>query len=368
MAEHVVFRKGEPADDSALKELLRENAMPGSISLSMRYEPSLFQAIDVERGKTHVAVCEDTGRTVGMGVISEREVFLHGKPCRAGYLSRLRVKSTHRSSTVLARGYRYFRAIHNDEFTVPFYLSTILESNRHAVSMLTSRRGDLPVYRDIGRYISLVFPVAGHRRPVLVGSRIKVINGVEAGAKQVAQCLHRYGKNKPFFPVYREEDIAGERRELQGLFLSDFSLAMDGDEAIGVMACRDRRRFQQIHVNSYSGAVRFARKPLNFLCGLAGYPPLPDPGETVSVMYCAGVAIRNDDPEVFGELLKRVLADASERGAKFLVAGFSERDPLLKKAAKRLHLKIKSRIYAVSWSGVQPLASGDIPYLDPGSL
>ncbi len=368
MTEHVVFRKGEPADDSALKEMLRENAMPGSISLSMRYEPSLFQAIDVERGKTHVAVCEDAGRIVGMGVISEREVFLHGKPCRAGYLSRLRVKSTHRSSTVLARGYRYFKAIHNDEFNVPFYLSTILESNRHAVGMLTSGRGDLPVYRDIGGYISLVFPVVHHRRPAFRGSRIQVINGVEAGAELVVRCLHRYGKDKPFFPVYREEDITGEGRELQGLFLSDFALAMDGDEAIGVMACRDRRRFQQIHVNSYSGAVRFARKPLNFLCGLAGYPPLPDLGETVSAMYCTGVAIRNDETEVFGKLLSHVLADASERGANFLVAGFSEKDPLLKRAAGRLHLEIRSRIYAVSWNGAQPLAADEIPYLDPGSL
>lgn len=366
MSEPLKFRLGTKADDFALRALLRRNAMPGSISLSMRHEPSFFEAAEVEGNKTRVIVCEDPEQVVGMGVISEREVYVNGTPERVGYISRLRLDEAYRSSTGLIRGYRYFKTIQEKEFKLPYYLTTIMESNKHAVNTLTAGHADLPVYQKTGGYVTVVIPVLLKRKPPETG--MQIIGGEEAGIENVIHCLNKFGSEKLFYPVYRKEDVTGGSGLLRGLSLSDFYVAVQGDKVTGVMACWDQRAFRPNVVDCYSGPIRYARKPLNFIAGLFNCRPLPDPGEVVPALHGACIAIRDNEPGVFRSLLQHILADVSERDASLFLMGFSRNDPLLQIATERIHAKIRSHIYTVSWNRAQPRADGSILYLELGSL
>src|SRR5512133_735822 len=102
----IVFDLARPEDDAALRRLLRENPMPGSISVTMEREPSYFRAAGVEGPFHQVAVgrYEETGEVVGMGTRSIRPVYLNGEVRNVGYLGQLRVFRGAGSRALVGRG------------------------------------------------------------------------------------------------------------------------------------------------------------------------------------------------------------------------------------------------------------------------
>ena len=359
MAGQVNFRLAFPSDDKALRNLLRRNRMPGSISLSMCNDPSFFEAIEVEGSRSKVVVCEDSGEIVGMGVISERDVFVNGIPEKMGYISRLRLDKDYRSGTQLKRGYQYFKAIHEKHFNLPSYLTTILESNTHAVDTLTSGRAGLPDYKKISGYSTLAIPTLPRLKHS--SSLIKIVNGKDIGVDTVIEHLQRFGKRKQFYPVYKKEDITGHEGILRGLNLSDFFVAKEGNSIKGIIALWDQRAFRPNIVESYSGLLKYFRKPFKFL---------PPAHSVVPALHAACIAIENNDSSIFKALLRHVLAETRNRDAGLLLLGFAENDSLLKVSNKFLHIKIKSSIYSVTWNSPQPFEVENtmVPYLELGSL
>ncbi len=358
MPGQIKLRLALPSDDEALISLLRRNTMPGPISLSMCNEPSFFEAVEVEGTRTRVVVCEDSSEIVGMGVISERDVFINGAPQKIGYISRLRLDKDYRSGTQLKRGYQYFKKIHEKHFNLPFYLTTILDSNTHAVNTITSGRAGLPDYKKISGYSTLAIPALPRLNHS--SNKIKIISGEEVGVETIIKYLQGFGKEKQFYPVYRKEDITGGSGILRGLNLSDFFVAQEGDSVKGIMALWDQRSFRPNIVESYSGLLKYIRKPLKFL---------PPAHSVVPALHVACIVIENNNPGVFKILLRHVLAETRNRDASLLLLGFAETDPLLKVANKFLHIKIKSNIYSVTWNSSQQFELENIePYLELGSL
>src|SRR5262245_30508944 len=74
-------RLAVPADDPALRRLLRENPFEGSISLSFEREPDYFKAASVEGPfhQTMVVFESGTGEIMGMGDRSVRPLWVNGE-------------------------------------------------------------------------------------------------------------------------------------------------------------------------------------------------------------------------------------------------------------------------------------------------
>ena len=142
-----------PSDDDALRELIRRMPMPGAIRVAFEREPSFFASQTVEGRFHEVVVCRQNsdGKIVGMGCRSVKTVFLNGQPVPVGYLSSLRLLPAYRGARLVAGGYRYFRERHHDG-QARLYLTTIVEDNAHALSILATERPGLPAYHDFGRY------------------------------------------------------------------------------------------------------------------------------------------------------------------------------------------------------------------------
>ena len=110
------FGLAGPADDAAIRDLLRRTAMPGDISLAFLREPSFFRAARAGNRESQTMVCRDVaaGEVVGLGERGIRAAYVDGSAAVVGYLSNLRGAPEWRKGTGLARGYRYLRALHGD--------------------------------------------------------------------------------------------------------------------------------------------------------------------------------------------------------------------------------------------------------------
>src|SRR5690349_5043413 len=110
------FALATEEDDDALRNLLRQIAMPGNIILAFLREPSFFLAEQAGSIANQVIVCKDRqqNRLMGMGSRSIRCVYIDGKPAHVGYLSMLRGIPEARGNIGLARGYRYLQTLHAD--------------------------------------------------------------------------------------------------------------------------------------------------------------------------------------------------------------------------------------------------------------
>src|SRR5690242_17620250 len=129
------FDLASPADDEGLRRLLRENPMPGSISLSFEREPCYFDACALEGPFHQTLVGRDieSGEVVGCSNRSIRPMFINTAVQSVGYMSQLRVHPRIGQGLYLARavaqGFKLYQDLHTDGRT-SFYLMSIIEDNR----------------------------------------------------------------------------------------------------------------------------------------------------------------------------------------------------------------------------------------------
>lgn len=358
----LTLRLATRVDDAQIRAVLRRNTMPGAMELAFAHEPSFFDAIEVEGRDPQVVVGEQDGQLVGAGLVTVQRVYLNGEASEVGYLSSLRADSSIRGTTALARGYRFYRQVHEAQRRVPFYLSTIMEDNRTARELLTSGRAGLPSYHEIGRYHTITIPLLRQGK-LRLPAGLRMVTGSAIGAREIAAFLQETGKSRQFYPVYTADDLQAPTGLLRGLALDDFAVVLAGDRIQGVMAAWNQLPFRQHVVTGYQGWLRWAQPLLGRL--------LPPPGEPVRSLLAACLAIRDDDPAVFHVLLRHLLHVHAGRTHRWLFIGLAGDDPLQPVAAEPWHLTLHSRIYTVEWGdGRAALQALDdrVPYLELGSL
>lgn len=365
----VLIREGHQEDDAQICAQIRRNTMPGRISLASDYEPSFFSAIEVEGYEPRVIVAESGDQIVGTGLMTKRRVYLNGNPSVVGYISSLRTDLSIRSTTAIARGNRLMKQV-NDEWTdVPFFLCAILRDNLNARQIITSGRVGLPPCKEIGTMCSVAIPLIKRRLPRLSDS-IKIMRGGVVGAVRIVEFLNRIGKEKQFFPVYTVDDLISDNGILKGLALDDFYVAVNGDRILGVIACWNQLPFRRMVVSGYAGYVCCLKPLLTPLASALHLAPMPNPGESLRNVYASCIAIEDNNPQIFKQLLNAILSNEYNTGKSFLVTGLMENDLLLPALKKYLHIPTRTCIYAMSWDGLEAVnqLDGRYPYLELGGL
>ena len=87
------FDLATPDDDASLRTLMADTPTEGDIAITFHREPSWFAGAVVDGKCRQVVACRDvgTGRIVGFGCRSLRDVYVNGRPAVVGYLSSLRL-------------------------------------------------------------------------------------------------------------------------------------------------------------------------------------------------------------------------------------------------------------------------------------
>jgi len=409
----VTFRRAGPEDEPALRSLLHRTPLPGPIRLSMRKEPDFFAAMAVEGERTDVLLAEErgNGRIVGVGARSEKRCTVNAadEPEVVGYLSSLRIEAQHRGGRVLKAGYQEMERMHAAG-AARIYATTILEDNVPAIRALTSGRPGLPHYRDFGPFHTLM--LSARALPTRVRGKHEaadahaadraheVSDACDADVPELVGFWRRVGKQRQFFPAYREEHFAprpvgdpcfrspqagdptaGQSAVrlaragglLSGLSPRDIAVARVGGSIAGTAALWDQAAFRQWFVEGYTGLLGLVRPAYNLAARLLARPALPRPGTGFAYRFLALVCIQDDRADVLEALLAHLGRRCrSEAFDGLVVAGFAGSDPLLRPVAALPHVLLRSRIYVVHWedgrSAFDALDASRVPYLEVGSL
>ncbi len=353
-----------PADDPALRALLRENPMGTRFRVAFEREPDFFAASRVQGEFHQVGIARDTATdtVIGLGTRAVSAGFLNGQPAPVGYLGDLRVSSARRGGTLLARGYRLLREWHADGRT-PLYATVIFADNATALTTIAAGRADLPRYHDRGA-VHCPGVLLRRVKPALEAA-CEITRGDNALLPEILACLNRHNARRQFAPQHHAKFFApgGRWRDFR---VSDFYVARRAGRVIGVVGKWDQRAFKQTRIIGYGGALGWlAATPLRRAVGL------PHPGECLPFFHACFIAIDDDDLRVFRALLRRLYNDAVGSGCTYFIIGLHERDPLRAALEDYARMPFHARLFAVSFADGEPLLhtlDARVPHIEPALL
>lgn len=364
--------RAQSSDDPELRRLLRDMPMKGDISIAFTREPSYFDAAAVEGDHVDVLVARSRNgnHIVGMGARSEKNAFVNGQPSRVGYLSGLRIRPEYQTGTILLQAFQELQKLRHER-GVALYLTTIIEDNDAVRKILTMGGGGMPVYSDLGRYVTVVLNVAGEPQGPTHDVGGIHIRRASAGDRQaLIEFLVDHGARRQFFPVYQETDF--ENGLLRGLRMEDILLALRGGKIHGCLALWDQRPYKQSIVIGYSERFQQTAHALTRRGGTVGGPALPPPGSPFGYVTFALCCVAQDRLDIFRALFSNAMAAIHEMaGIDAALAGFHSDDLLINVAKQWPHLAYNSRLYVVHWADDRhdfEELDDRIPYLELGSL
>jgi len=342
------------ADEPDLRRLLRENPMPGSISVSFEREPNYFTAAEVDGTLSQTLVGRNliTHDIVGMGSRIIRQMYLNGKVRDVGYISHVRVDKQLEWGLSLARQFasstKAFRDLHKDGRT-PFYLISITVGNLPARRLFTYQIPGMPYTQEYTRMFT--YAISPHKRkphlPLPRGMQME--RGTWEHIPAILDCLQRNGKQHQFAPYWSIENLF-DPVKTPNLEPNDFFIAVQDSRVVGCLSMWDQTPFKQTVARGYSGIYARWRKPINWLAKLIGLPNLPEVGTSIAHCYASHLAVDNNDPAVFSALLRELYCSARLSGFNYFLLGLSETNPL-RKVVKKSYLPIiyLSQLYLVAW-------------------
>jgi len=367
-----VIELAKPSDDLALQQLGPESILVSSgVAVSFRHHPSFFQSVRIQGAVSQIGVVRDrqTEAIVGWAVRSIRAAYINGRAANLGYLGGLWLAPAVRSGTLLARLFQSFYQLHRDRQT-QLYLTTIAEQAYQVRQLLTSGRPPLPHYDDWGRYYALGIrvPMAQSRPSGL----IEVVQADELALPQVEQCLSQQGTRRQFFPCFVANDFLSGLPHLRDLRPKDFYLALERGHLVGVAALWNQTAFRQLVLEGYRGWRRLCHGVARWMRHYLGQPPEFQPGQEIPYRFLSFLAIQNDRPDVVRTLLATLGQQAAEAGARMVLIGLHEKDPLLPELWRYRPYVHCRRLYLVYWDdGIEfrhSLQEDLVPYLELATL
>jgi len=343
------FTLATPADDESLRCLLRENPIPGSLSLSLEREPCYFDASAIEGPfhQTIVAREKDSGQVIALGNRSVRKLFLNGHPQDIGYMSQLRVRPDYGKGLYLARGlaggFKKYHQLHQDG-RAPFYLMSVTEDNLPARRLLQSGLPEYPYVKEYARMFTYAIYPVRKKAMLPVPRPLRLTRANDSYADGIVDCLNRNSARKQLAPYWTCESLF-----TSNLSPADVFVVIDGERVTACLACWDQNSFKQTVVRGYSGSLARWRKLLNMFSSFGAWPYLPEPNTHLCYSYASHLAIDNDDPHVFAALLRAIYNHNLEGGYGYFVTGLAEANPLRSVLKAYRPLTYVSQLYLVTW-------------------
>lgn len=362
-----IIAPAQPQDGEEVNRVFKSQSFEGGIAVSFLREPDPISSFLREGDELVMMTLRDTrrgkeqGQIIGIGCCVIRLGILHGRPCRFGYLTGLKLLPQYRGQILLIPAiYQELRRLTADK--TDLYYTTILSENTEAQKMLEKKRRIMPEYCYRGEYHTYFIRTgAGFFRN---RSRKKDYI-VEPCTKEEAQFFYRSKSMKANFSWAEALQNDLTRAAFYGLYER---LGRGGKgQLLAVGYTLDQRDYKQYVVHHYSGPYRMISKlPM----GISGYPDFPKPGETAPCA-AAGLFCSTEEGalEQAGFLWQEMRRLSTEYG--FLIIGVHERDPLIAAFQKEKKIDYKSRFYQVIFHDGQPQPSvtpEDIIHLDAAFL
>lgn len=340
----VSFSLATHSDDAQIRRLLRDNAMPGRISISLEREPHYFADAGLSGELKQTIVARDNGRIVCMGNCAIRRRFVNGEPRSVGYLGGLRLDATQAGRfDIVRRGYEFFHELQADA-PADFYFTTIASDNIRARKFLERGLPGMPRYEFVGEFATLLLPTGRpNTRP---GTKLNPVQFTD----QFVVNLNEHNRRYQFAPCWTASELAGLSQ--LGLTYTDFYSLTETSDIVAA-AIWDQRKFKQTVIRGCHPSLAMLRPVHNFFADILGRSKLPAAGATLASGFVSHLTAGAHCPEGLCRLISGLLGRTAERGLEFLTLGFAANDPRLEQIGKHFRFRqYRSRLYVVGWPGI----------------
>ncbi|MEX1016507.1 MAG: hypothetical protein WDZ31_07165 [Phycisphaeraceae bacterium] len=346
-----------PADEPALRRLLREGAMGGAVQLALTREPDYFASMagegEADRQATFVLRERSSDQVVAMGSRSVHAVCLHGRTERLGYLGQLRMAAGRRwRRRDIAHGFAFARATRRSD-ELPFDLTSIVADNAPARRLLERDLPSMPRYSPLAELVTFVIPTPRRGRPTP-----EVRPATHDDLPAIATVLEAYHRQRPLAPACSLSQL--EARIDAGLLQADDFLVIErSGRVIACAAVQDLRQHRQVLVTGYTPRLRRWRHAVNLGLRLRGRPRLPTPGTALAMGYLACVAVHDDDAATWSRLLTAARSVGRLRQLDHLVLGLCADHPAIPSIRRHIPARAyRSQLYLVHDATVSPHTCG----------
>lgn len=338
----IEYRPATPADDADLRRLLRANAMPSWVTMSLEREPSFFAGAN-RFGIDHAFIARRNGEAAGMYVGSEHEVHVNGLPARIGYLGGLRIDPAFRHSLRNLRdGFASIRALAQSA-RIPFWYTSIAAGNRPARRLLEAQLAGIPEYRPTGEMLSLALSRTR-------GRRLTIWRPPGADEVETMCAFHnRIAARQQFSPVLTPDFVhRGEAR---------FFVRTVGGRIDACMALWNQQDYKQTMIRGYRRPLALAIPLYNAWACLAGRVRLPKANHALDQSYLAFLAVEPQEASGIVPLIRDALSLCE---TSIMVVGVGASDPSLESLRKAFApAEYRSVIHVVSHE--RPPVLDDLP-------
>jgi hypothetical protein len=321
-----------PEDAPGIQRVFDDGDFKGGISVKFNRAPDPYLSFQNDGEHIVLPVVKDavTKEILGLGGCLIRKAYVNGNLQNTGYLTGLKILQNYqRKINCIIPAYKLLAeetAIYS-----PYYYTTILESNETAIKLLEKRRKHMPPYIYIGKYTVFCYGTGGK-----TSSKGYTFKQGHTDAIAVFYKEH--------LPKY---NLSPKDEWLYGLKSDDFYyLQSPGGEILAACALWNQQSYKQYIMSGYGGIYKaLSHMPI----GLLGYPALPKAGAAANYASIAALIVKDEDPVAARLFLKLVLGEAA--AYDFVMLGLFENHPLLDTIQKSRHIKYRSRLYAVDYSG-----------------
>lgn len=368
--ERFVIELANKNDNADLQKILYDNSVDGQIKIAFQRNPSYYYGLGIEGKFNQVIVVREkaSNNIAGCGTRSIKPVYINGQIMPIGYLNHLRIYKQYRGGMLLAKGYQFLKELHQDKKACA-YLTTLIEDNRYAFRILTGKRTGLPCYQDMGLYHSFAIGIPSRRKRFK--SSYEIQRGSESRIDDIVKFIHENGSQKQFYPFYSKRDFVSHNGYLRDFSVNNFYLALKNNKIVGLLAKWDQQNFKQVIIKGYSGKVYFLKPLYNLYADFRGLPKLPQPNSQLNFFYVSLIAIQQNDPAIFRELIQFLYNEFAGKGYSYFLIGLHSTDHLLEAMKYFSVIKYTSRLFLVFWEDGEDFFRNldrRIPYLDIGTL
>ena len=364
------FAEAVPADDAALRRLLAETPMPGSITVTFEREPSYFTGCATMGHRCDVLVARHLpdGELAGVMCHAMRPVFINGEEREVATIGQVRVAPQFRGMGLLTRGLPLF--VERSRPDLPNF-GVMAEGNAAARRSMVRHPPPGFVVHDVARINTLGIIVRRPKRARYSG--VSPVRARPGDLEEVVAFLRRHGRRRQYYPAYQLSDF-GEGGVLPGLLPDDVIVARRGGNIAGTIAVWDQSSYKQTIVQSYIHSLERLRPWFNRVAPAFGAAQLPAPGEEIRSANAALLCVAGDDRDVMCSLLRAAYNEAYRRGLAYLLIGLTDEDPLLTVARRYLHIPYRSWLQASAWRpedigcDLYPVLDGRPAYVEIAAL
>jgi hypothetical protein len=310
-------RIATPADNARLCQILSQVDMRSDLYVIEDRDPNFFAIHDLHLGQAVTLVIEDKALAAPDNIVAfcsaiVRDGWLEGRVQKVAYVCDLRMVPEYRKQRILPRACRDFFAYLAANQQVKAFYSVSLHANKGAVAARRFSNGQV-----IGNFYMVNVPFVGRDKKTL--HRVSRASSSDVAA--LADFLDRQARKRQFGYCHDEASLRQRLQIWPGLSIRDFYLIRDAAGAIVACAApwnAAHGSLRRTRVMAYQGRMRWVKRFYNAEAWLRGFKPLPKPGDCLQQVTLTHLEVKDDDPDLFRDLLSQIFTDYRNQDLHFL--------------------------------------------------